>query len=308
MNTFGSDPEFLLTINGSCVSSIGKINGTLSDKLQINGHYFYSDNVLAECAIKPGKNKKEVIQNFKECLKIYKDLVEPYCLEAKASEIFPDSELNHEDARRVGCAKEFCAYEMKQQESPIDEILNGNLRSCGGHIHLGSPTLQGDGAEPILIVYMMDLFLGVPSLWLDKDESSPRRRKLYGKAGRYRPKPYGVEYRSLSNFWLNSPDLVGLVYDLCVFCIDFLEQGKAWDFWDFDIDRFLEGDNLSDAWRCNGYNVENLRKGINNSDKGLVKDHMNLIQKILPNDIKKNMNSLIENYSINELYKNWKIT
>lgn len=306
MNTFGSDPEFILVHEANTVSAIGKIKGTIADKIEKGGHYFYSDNVLAECAIKPGKSKAEVLNNFRECLQIYSQLIKPYHLTTKASEIFPDCELVHPDARLVGCAKEFCAYEMKQQESPVSAILNDNLRSCGGHIHLGSKILEGDGAEGILIIYIMDLFLGVPSLWLDSDQSSPRRREIYGKAGRYRPKPYGVEYRSLGNFWLNSPDLVSLIYDLSMFCIDFVEKGNAWDFWDFDMDRFLESDNLADAWKCKCYDAGKLRMGINTSNKSLLLDHLKIVEEVLPKDIFKKIKKLI-NTPLGDLYKNWEI-
>jgi hypothetical protein len=114
---------------------------------------------------------------------------------------FPDQELDSEEARRAGCAPDMCAYEMKQKEPPKDLIQNGNLRSCGGHVHLGSELLASDGPEPILAIYMLDLFVGVPSLHLDFDSTSLRRRIIYGQSGRYRTKDYGLEYRSLGNFW-----------------------------------------------------------------------------------------------------------
>lgn len=307
MITFGSDPEFILCLNDSCVSAIGKIKGTIDKRIEKNGHQFYSDNVLAECAIKPSKSKQETIQNFKECLQIYSSIIKPYNLKIKASHFFPDSELLHEDARRVGCAKEFCAYEMKQQESPVTEILNNNLRSCGGHIHIGSKTLEGDGPEPILLVYVMDLFLGVPSLWLDKDESSSKRRAIYGKAGRYRAKPYGIEYRSLSNFWLSSPELVGLIYDVSMFCVDFVESGNAWDIWDFNIDRFLENNNLSSAWECKAYDPNMLQTGINTSNKSLVEKHFRMCLDILPNKIASQIKNNIEKNQVGTLYENWNI-
>ena len=35
---------------------------------------------------------------------------------------------------------------------------------------------------------------------------------MYGKAGCIRVKPYGVEYRTLSNAWLNSEELMAWVF------------------------------------------------------------------------------------------------
>jgi hypothetical protein len=55
----------------------------------------------------------------------------------------------------------------------------------------------------------MDFYLGLPSLVYD---AATRRREMYGKAGAYRPKSYGVEYRTLSNAWLNSAELIRWVY------------------------------------------------------------------------------------------------
>lgn len=39
-----------------------------------------------------------------------------------------------------------------------------------------------------------------------------------------RPKDYGIEYRTLSNFWLASPRHVNLIHDLCGFVIGFMQK------------------------------------------------------------------------------------
>jgi len=307
MKTFGSDPELMLFRDGEPWSAIGVVQGSIENRIDSNGHQFYYDNVLAECAIKPGNTKEEVIENFRKCLQIFADMVRPLELVAQASAIFSNSQLNHPDARRVGCAKDFCAYEMKQKEGPVEEILQGNLRSCGGHVHLGADILTTDGPEPVLAVYMLDLFLGVPSLWLDKDPTSAKRRSLYGHAGRYRVKPYGIEYRSLGNFWLQSPELVGLIYDLAMFSLEFVETGKAWDLWEFDFDRFLESDELSDAWRCKGYDPKLLLTGINQTDKEMVAEHFEIANKFMPKNIRLQIEKIINNYQVNDFYQNWQI-
>src|SRR3546814_1862742 len=51
------------------------------------------------------------------------------------------------------------------------------------------------------LVKQLDWYLGLWSLGKDKDKV---RRSLYGKAGACRIKPYGVEYRVLSNFWIKN--------------------------------------------------------------------------------------------------------
>jgi hypothetical protein len=70
----------------------------------------------------------------------------------------------------------------------------------------------------------MDLFLGVPSTVMDK---GTLRRQLYGKAGSFRQKPYGCEYRTLSNFWIFNPDLIKWVYDQTEKAISFVNSGKT---------------------------------------------------------------------------------
>lgn len=308
MSSFGSDPEFMVYSKGKPCSAIGIVDGDIDNRIDKDGHQFYCDNVLAECAIKPGYSKQEVVENFRECLSIYTQMVKPHTLQLQASYVFPESELMQEGARKVGCAIESCAYEMKQYKGPIELIAKGSLRSCGGHVHVGDESLMGDGTGSILMIYMMDLFLGVPSLWLDKDPSSIRRRELYGNAGRFREKhEYGIEYRSLGNFWLESPEMVGLIYDLTMFCLDLIKNGPAWEMWDFDIERFIESGELKDAWQCKTYDVDSLREGINRTKRSKVDSHMKLALSMLPEQLRSNLQSLIDRPEPVDMYKAWQL-
>lgn len=282
MMTFGSDPEFFVVRDGRPVSAIGIVEGDIEHRINIKGHEFYYDNVLAECAIKPGSTKSEVLQNFAECIKIYSEMVWPHKLETRASHEFTDTELAHDGARKVGCSPDMCAYEVAQKVPPIYEIENGNLRSSGGHVHVGADVLISNGPEPAFCVFMWDLLLGVTSLHLDKDPSAKVRRTLYGQPGRYRTKPYGLEYRTLSSFWLRSPRLVGLIYDLTQLVIDIVESGQINRFWKFDLDVFYNTTNLADAYVCIGYDAKALKKGINESDKRLTDDHYKLARSLIP--------------------------
>jgi hypothetical protein len=52
------------------------------------------------------------------------------------------------------------------------------------------------------LVKIMDIVAGNTFVLIDRDKDNAVRRKKYGRAGEYRVKPYGLEYRVLSNFWL----------------------------------------------------------------------------------------------------------
>ena len=57
----------------------------------------------------------------------------------------------------------------------------------------------------MFVIYMLDLFLAVPAIFMDTDKTSKERRTMYGFAGSHRETDYGLEYRPLSAFWLGSP-------------------------------------------------------------------------------------------------------
>jgi hypothetical protein len=72
---------------------------------------------------------------------------------------------------------------------------------------------------PSLTIPLMDLICGIPSVLLDISPESKIRRKLYGKAGDYRLTNYGLEYRTLSNFWIQSYSLFSLFTGLARYAV-----------------------------------------------------------------------------------------
>ena len=308
MLSFGSDPEFMLVRDGRYFSAIEIIQGSIDNRINIKGHQFYWDNVLAECAVRPAIGSQKFIESLKECFDIFSKMVHPYKLKIQASQEYPDSELQSAEARIAGCKPDFCAYELKQVMPPTIEIESQSLRTCGGHIHLGSNkgALVSDGYEPIVIVYLLDLFVGIPSLFLDQDKTSYNRRELYGQAGRYRVKSYGLEYRSLSNFWLTSPKLVKLIYNLCEFVVKFVEEGKSEELWEFDEEIFFNSDDLSKAFTCKSYNAKEIKKIIDHSDLKKASKYMTYIKKFLPIKIYNEIEKL-SNIQHHEFYEEWNL-
>ena len=63
-------------------------------------------------------------------------------------------------------------------------------------------------------IKFLDLLIMIPTMLLDNGPGAARRKEKYGKAGCFRPTPYGVEYRTPSCCWLRSPMTVSLVLGL----------------------------------------------------------------------------------------------
>jgi hypothetical protein len=308
--SFGSDPEFMIVKDGKYHSAIEIVPGDKYKRHKIGKHQYFYDNVMAECAVAPGRSKNEVIKNFRDCFKKYAKLVAPYRLVVKASQNYPVSELQHPEAKKIGCDPEVCIYRLEVVKPPKTEFLNHCLRTAGGHVHLGNKMLQ-DEATGQFVIRMLDLFLGIPSVFLDKDKSSVARRKLYGKAGRYRSPKHGIEYRSLGNFWIASPKLVGLIYDICEFTLDFVKNGKHLNFWTVDEDRlndekaWAEEDfTPASCYHCHGYDVDLLQEAINMSSKTKAKKFLKIIQENLPRQL---FNRIQTEDAQFDFYKEWNL-
>ena len=123
-------------------------------------------------------------------------------------------------------------YKAKPTEEVVESIIQGieaNILDYDGNIDvtpdmvvhmnytlvsLHPPCITAGTKEENTnaVIKAMDLFLGVPSVLMDNGID---RKKLYGKAGAFRSKPYGVEYRTLSNFWIFKPELIDWVWRNC---------------------------------------------------------------------------------------------
>jgi len=198
--TLGADPEVFFEYLGRPVSAIGLIGGSKETPRSTgeDGFFVLEDNVAAEYNIPPATSPTAFSDNVARGLAH----VESYAkandrvLSFLASASFEPKELDNPQAQEFGCMPDYNAWTYAMNEPPHTE--DANFRTVGGHVHVGG---YPENVNSVNLIRCMDLFLGVPSIILDKDKD---RRKLYGKAGAFRVKDYGVEYRTLSNFWIFS--------------------------------------------------------------------------------------------------------
>jgi hypothetical protein len=214
----GSDPEvFVKRIDtGEIIGSQNIVPGTKHDPFKTEYGYIQRDNVLAEFNTEPAYSKKEFVANVKNVLKELEDHLNKHgcTYDIVSSHILDYQWIYHPEALQFGCDPDYDAWRGGAMDLAIDRDPTQPLRSAGGHVHIGVDGL--DITNILQVVRACDLFLAVPSVLYDDDTE---RRKLYGGPGKFRPKTYGVEYRTLSNFWLKDDMYIKWVYDQIVYVL-----------------------------------------------------------------------------------------
>lgn len=207
----GADPElFVCDAEGKPVSAIGLVGGDKADPRRVEKGGLQEDNVLAEFNIDPASSEDEFVENIQTVVEILRGVL-PHGIriaEGLSSHEFDLQYLEEQGERAMvfGCDPDFDAYRM--EVNPRPQGAGSGLRTAGGHIHLGY-TDTDDFVSAARAARYCDLYLGVPSVLLDSDQ---RRRQLYGGPGAFRVKRYGMEYRTLSNFWIMQEGMIRWAY------------------------------------------------------------------------------------------------
>ncbi len=241
----GADPELFVKKDGKHVSGFDLIPGDKTNPYKVDKGAVQVDGMALEFNIDPATSETEFITNLDTVVSILKEMVPDYEVVADPVAYFTKEylETQPEKALELGCDPDYNGWTGQANVKP-DETQP--FRTGAGHIHIGVT----EGADPEDKQFFqvccdaakeMDLFLGLPSLFFDDDV---KRREMYGKAGAFRPKSYGLEYRTLSNKWVSSKKLMSWAYKATQDCM----QG------------FMNGRRLADDF-------PNLQDIINTSDK-----------------------------------------
>lgn len=203
----GADPEvFMTNVNGQLVSVIGKVGGNKWKPMQIadlpHGFCMHPDNVALEFGIPPAETSEQFVQHIKQIKNKGLEILKGLKYSPLSCAVFPDDELASPEAHQFGCEPDYNAWTGKINGRPVPP--HPNMRSAGGHIHVETNLPK----KPV--IQAMDVYLTIPSILMDKN--GDERRKLYGQAGAFRPKSYGVEHRVLSNFWITEDRLIDWVW------------------------------------------------------------------------------------------------
>ena len=244
----GSDPEVFAKRDGRLVSAHGMVPGTKERPHPVKDGAVQVDGMALEFNIDPAATEDEFVNNLGSVMSQLRAMVPGIELAAEPVAEFGRRYINQQpdEAKIMGCDPDFNAWAGRENRPPN---ADAPFRTGAGHIHVGlwAPGEGPDDIDEVAKVYVkqLDYFLGLPSLLFDKVD---KRRDLYGKAGCYRPKPYGFEYRTLSNAWLATEELQRWAYGNTMLAIERMAQGQELADEAASAQRIINNSNRQRAW------------------------------------------------------------
>jgi len=209
----GADPEVFVFDGENPISAVGLVPGTKAEPFKVDNGAVQLDGMAAEFNIDPAKNPEQFNANIQSVLSTLKGIIGDYRLGAVPTAHFGAELIAKQpaSARELGCEPDYNAYTGKENPRPNADTP---FRTGAGHVHIG----WGEGFDPFstkhfndcrMLAMQLDYHLGVAAMSYDNDVE---RQSLYGDFGCFRPKPYGMEYRVLSNAWLKDEKLIDWVF------------------------------------------------------------------------------------------------
>jgi len=210
--TIGADPEFFLCdeMDYEIITALDLVEGTKEKPLPLDkslepGFNYHRDNVMIEVGIPPTSDVYKFADNIATAIQWANHRVHEASDEDQSLAIyrnasvmqFEEEDLTDPRAREFGCEPDNDAYEGGAQRQAPDGIM-GNWRTAGGHVHIG--TDKGFNCPEFIVALLCDAYIGInhPNDGVHKGEQPYMH---YRRPGLYRTKPYGIEYRTPSNYW-----------------------------------------------------------------------------------------------------------
>ena len=224
--TVGCDPEFFLydTQNNMFVSAHDKVPGTKNAPYKLDCGAVQADGTAVEFNTDPASSPVEFVDNIGAVLRQIREMIpKRYNFYYTPVVIYEKEYFKYDipaSAKELGCDPDYNIYRDDTQSfdgsninpRPVPTIKE--MRTGAGHLHVGwgnnIDILSKDHQyDCYTLVKGLDRTIGLRTNHWDNDRL---RQNLYGRLGTYRPKPYGVEYRTPSNAWLNYPELWPILF------------------------------------------------------------------------------------------------
>jgi len=237
--SFGCDPELFLEKGGHIIGSEKVLHdqslaslewGTNGSKTTgvLNKNAIVQDGIQIELNPRPNPCRANLGSEIAATFRVLRDhLAKLDNVNASFSSVIEVSQEEmdslSEKSKLLGCKPSHNMYDQAATVSCDGSTYR--TRSAGGHIHIGlsrySSHLMKHREK---LVPLMDVLVGNTSVLIDRDPYAAERRKVYGRAGEYRLPVYGLEYRTLSNYWLKAYPLFSFVMGMTRMAVSVLDS------------------------------------------------------------------------------------
>lgn len=244
----GCDPEVFVKKNNKFVSAFGLIQGDKKHPQPVKDGAVQVDGMALEFNIVPAQNEEHFVHSVQSVFDQLCAMVPGYEVVATPVAHFDEAYMKQQpkEALELGCDPDFNSWNGFANPRPDGDRP---MRTASGHVHIGwtnGAHIEEDQHRNRchLAGQQMDFFLGLPSLFYDEDKE---RREMYGKSGCIRYKPYGVEYRTLSNAWLKNEKRMRWVYRNVIKGMTALMSGNILSQKYGDIQEIINTSNTKEA-------------------------------------------------------------
>jgi hypothetical protein len=214
----------------------------------------------------------------------------------------PDSVMKKlpKESLEFGCKPSFNIYDPDAIVGVEGDKYN--YRSGSGHVHLGklphtiwfdkskhySPFYNKSVDRRQELVQLLDIVLGNTCVMIDRDPLQKERRKHYGRAGEYRLPDHGLEYRTLSNFWLRDYALASFVFGMARYAVMILHSShmaytrSVYD--EYEKKEFVSGNEKAYPYATElieSVDVAKIREAIDNNDPDLAAENFKAVAKFI---------------------------
>jgi len=222
----GADIEVFLydNVRDTIVPCVGVINGTKDKpfipKDYVQGFALQEDNVMLEYNIPPAKTSATWAGRFPVAhTMIMEHIPKHHGWRVLPEHQFMPNDLRSNQAKAIGCEPDHSAYDGGEER--VIQVELTNWRSCGGHIHLGG----NFNCPDFVAALFAELCLGIGAGLRTTEPNT--RTTWYGQPGIFRPKEYGIEYRTPDNMWTNNADTIHRVGTVALALCRYLTTNEA---------------------------------------------------------------------------------
>ena len=239
--TVGADPEFIVCKRGTTEVVLFSSEYT-TGQYKLSEAAVGADYGLLEIRTPTFTKPEELVGHMKIALGIFKEQYEKLDILKKEAVEFNHArqrireQINDEsidygmnfDAKQSEIwsadggisieGMEVMNYTLSAYGKPMFNKPNPDIFSAGGHIHVGGAYVKMLSFDQLkALIRKIDQAIR-PLCEAVETEAGKLRREIYGFPGEFRLKPYGFEYRSLSNaiFWEENSEVLSQILTIIV--------------------------------------------------------------------------------------------